>query len=347
MTAQIGDESCTDLSSFCSPTLCGEWSRAMEDCRKTCHPACRYQIQDGFQPSADEETTEWYTTTATTTTTTSTTTTQQVLEDSGKCKCLDPDTGRSFEEMSILKVDTSPGCSIRLICGQGCAKLYKLPEHCVSVTSTTTSSTTTTKTTTTTSTTTKLTTQKTTQSTSTTTQLPTIPSVNRQPVHPVRPTNECYFGDTRLALNHYHFVDNCQYIQCVYDAQLRKPFIYLRNGCYAPTRLTILSCFYNGAKLTVGEVISAECGVACTYQSGAEQATLNRLSCQQHTNHYYPVSAGTTKPLTTVKPRTTAKRTTPRRTTRRTTTRKVRTTKAPRTKKPKRIPGKWKRMCQV
>merc|ERR1711935_852843 len=164
MTAS-SSESCTDLSSFCSPTLCGEWSRAMEDCRKTCHPECRYQVQDGFEPPVNEATTEWSTTPATTTTsttsTTSTTTAKPV--DTGKCKCLEPTTGRSFEETSILKVDTSPGCSIRFICGQGCAKLYKLPEHCVSVTSTTTSTTTSTSTTTTTTTTVKVTTQKTTR----------------------------------------------------------------------------------------------------------------------------------------------------------------------------------------
>ena len=58
----VMEKDCIDKSSFCSPTLCGEWSRAMEDCRKTCHPECRYQILEGFIPPTKEDnevTTEW------------------------------------------------------------------------------------------------------------------------------------------------------------------------------------------------------------------------------------------------------------------------------------------------
>ena len=299
-----------------------------------------------------------YTTTETTTTTTTTTTkpiVQLTTPDNGKCKCLDPDSGRSFDEMSILKVETSPGCSIRLICGSACTKLYKLPEHCVSTTTSTTSTTTSTTTTTTT---TKMTTQRTTL---TTTQLPTIASLTRKPVQAVKPTNQCIFGDTTLAINHYHFVNNCEYIQCVYDMQLAKPFIYLRNGCHASTRLTVLSCMYNNIKLTVGEVITNECGIKCNYYQGNEQATLQKYPCYNYATK--PSFATTRKPSTTRQttarrttrstgPRTTKPRNTRRTTTRRTTTRRAtrpRTTRAPRTKKPKRITGqgKWKRMCRV
>ena len=239
-------DDCIDISDHCSPRLCGLWSQALIKCKRTCHPQCTIRcLRNGqcqttrstttlVQTTSTTSTVIYTTTTSTTsTTTTQTSTTEVKTSEDTRCKCFEPKSGRSFVENSIYKHPTRPGCVTTYICATHCAKIYHLPETCSKIT-TTTATTTRATTKSTIGTTTRATTRSTTTTRRTTTEetLPTIRPVTESLediVSPYVPTACSWKGNT-IQIGLYKMVNNCEYVQCLRDFILNKPFLHYKAG---------------------------------------------------------------------------------------------------------------------
>lgn len=236
-------DDCVDISDHCSPRLCGQWSQALIKCKRTCHPQCTIRcLRNGQCQTTKATTTPVQTTssmstiiyTTTTPTTSTTTKTTQTSSPDMRCKCFEPKSGRSFVENSIYKHPTRPGCVTTYICASQCSKIYHLPETCSKITTTTSTTTTkaTTRTTTrrTTITIRTTTTKRTTKRTTTEETLPTIrPVTDSNSVTPFIPTACTWEGDT-IQIGLYKMINNCEYVQCLRDFTLNKPFLHHKAG---------------------------------------------------------------------------------------------------------------------
>ena len=118
------------------------------------------------------------------------------------------------------------------ICATQCTKIYHLPETCSKITTTAATTTRTTTTKQTTIATTRATTRSTTRRTTTEETLPTIRPVTDsldKVVYPYVPT-ACSWKGAEIQIGLYKMIDNCEYVQCLRDFILSKPFLHYKAG---------------------------------------------------------------------------------------------------------------------
>ena len=157
-----------------------------------------------------------------------------------RCKCFEPKSGRSFVENSIYKHPTRPGCVTTYICASQCSKIYHLPETCSKITTTTATTTkaTTSKTTTWTTTRWTTTTRRTTTTKRTTTTRRTTTEETLPTIRPVTDSNAvtpfvpaaCTWEGNPVQIGLYKMTNNCEYVQCLRDFTLNKPFLHHKAG---------------------------------------------------------------------------------------------------------------------